>query len=182
MLGPPRFTTPVCFPSPEQHRSYMPLCAQPAGNWGVRYNKKGDWGVPGSGLWFINPHSFKFRTNGVGLWCALWGVILKHRTIQIHQSPVFCKRWRIDDAVAQSSRGTRENKSSEAKSSKSGGHGEKTAKFIFSGLHFHATSWAAVSFVQEAISYMLLSFWPVRQMKKRFRYKVLKSLVLLEAY
>lgn len=27
---------------PEQHRSYVPLCAQPAGNWGVRWNKKGD--------------------------------------------------------------------------------------------------------------------------------------------
>lgn len=42
MLGPPRFTPPVCFPSLEQYRSYMPFCAQPVGNWGVRYNKKGD--------------------------------------------------------------------------------------------------------------------------------------------
>lgn len=42
MPGPPRFTPPVCFPSPEQHRSYVPFFAQPSGNWGVRYNKKGD--------------------------------------------------------------------------------------------------------------------------------------------
>lgn len=115
MLGPPRFTPPVCFLSPQQHRSYMPFSAQPAGNWGVRYNKKGDWGVLSSGLWFINLLSFKFQTNGVGLWYTLWGVIVKHRTIRIHQSPVFSNCWRIDKILAQCSQGTQGTKAPKAK-------------------------------------------------------------------
>lgn len=146
MLGPPRFTPPVCFLSPEWHRSYMPFCAQPAGNWGVRYNKKGDWGVLSSGLWFINPHSFKFQTNGVGLWCTLWGVILKHRTIQIHQSPVFSNCWRIDNIQAQCSQGTRGTKAPKPKVQEVDVIDEKTVKFIFpSGLYFNSQ---ATSFVQ----------------------------------
>lgn len=157
MLGPPRFAPPVCFPSPEQHRSYMPLRAQPAGNWGVRYNKKGDWGVLSSGLWFINLHSFKFQTNGVGLWYTLWGVILKHRTIQIHQSPVFSKYWRIDNIQAQCSQGTRGTKAPKPKVQEVEVM-DKQLKFILpSGLYFstQATSWAGAQygFVQEAICF-----------------------------
>lgn len=82
---------------------------------GVRCNKKGDWGVLSSGLWFINLRSFKFQTNGVGLWCTHWGVILKHRTIQIHQSPVFSNCRRIDDVQAQCSQGTRGTKAPKPK-------------------------------------------------------------------
>lgn len=76
---------------------YICFCALPAGNWGVRYNKEGDWGVLSSGLWFINLRSFKFEPNSMGLWRTLWGVILKHRTIRIHQSPVFFNCWRTDN-------------------------------------------------------------------------------------
>lgn len=101
MLGPLRFPLPVCFLSPERCRSYMPYCAQPAGNWGVRYNKKGDWEVLSPGLWFIYLLAFKFQTNGVGLQCALRGLILKHRTIHIHQRAVCSTWWRIDNKVAQ---------------------------------------------------------------------------------
>lgn len=46
---------------------------------------------------------------------ALWGVILKHRTIQIYQSPVFCKRWRIDNMLAQCSQGTQGTKAPKPK-------------------------------------------------------------------
>lgn len=115
MLGPLRFTPPVCF-LPQQHRSYMSFCAQPAGNWGVRYNKKGDWGVLSLGLWFINLHSFKFQTNCVGLWYTPQGVILQHRTIQIHQSPIFSSCQRIDNIPVQCCWGT--SRTSELQSQK----------------------------------------------------------------
>lgn len=131
MPGPPRFPPPVCFPSPERHRSYMPFCAQPAGNWGVRYNKKGDWGVLSSGLWFINLHSFKFQTNGVGLPCTLWGVILKHRTIQIHWITIFSIWWRIDNAVAECSWETRGTKALKPKVQEMEVTGKEKCGFTF---------------------------------------------------
>lgn len=67
ILGPAEVFATCLFPLFRAARIlYERLFARPAGICGVTYNKKGDWGVPGSGLWFINLHSLKFQPNSTG--------------------------------------------------------------------------------------------------------------------
>lgn len=89
--GPAEVYATCLFPlSGAPQRSFcMRFRALPCGNWGVRYNKKGEWG--GAGVAdddLLIGASLNSHLRALGLHGALRGVILKHRTIQIHQSPV----------------------------------------------------------------------------------------------
>lgn len=104
------------------------------------------------------------KLNSVGLCCTLQGVILKHRTIPIHQSAVFSNCWWIDNILVQCSQGAqwtevRKPKDVEVMTK------NKPGSLSFIRLHFRAraTSWLCWWGKQSWATYSIRVIYQIRK-------------------